>query len=69
MFSCSDEESVKVLNNRLRESTTDQDVLAMNEHFIKHASNKVLAKHVVYTNGKSIEDVADEIMSTFHKQM
>ncbi|WP_269104918.1 hypothetical protein [Peribacillus psychrosaccharolyticus] len=41
----------------------------MNEHFIKHASNKVLAKHVVYTNGKSIEDVADEIMSSFHKQM
>lgn len=64
-----DEESVKVLNQRLREFTTDQEVLDVNEHFIRHPSNKVLAKQVVYTNGKSIEDVADEIMSRYTKQM
>jgi shikimate kinase len=55
-------ESLKILNKRLEKTTDNDAVLRLNEHFIKHISNKLLAKHIIYTEGKSIEDAAEEII-------
>ncbi|MEH7459515.1 shikimate kinase [Bacillus pseudomycoides] len=56
------DESVKTLNERLHTITDNKDVFKINEHFITHKSNKLLAKHVIYTNGKSVKEVADEVI-------
>jgi NAD kinase len=56
-------ESLRILNRRLKKQQIMNDaVLRLNEHFIKHNSNKLLAKHIIYTEGKSIEDAAEEII-------
>ncbi|UHA75264.1 shikimate kinase [Paenibacillus sp. 481] len=56
------EESVRVLNERLRHVTDDPAVVELNEHFITHKSNKTLAKHMIYSNGKSADEVAEQII-------
>lgn len=55
-------ESVNTLAERLSKFTDDQSVFKLNEHFIKHKSNRILPKHVIYTNGKSAEEVAQQII-------
>ena len=55
-------ESINVLNERLKEVTTNKDAYKLNEHFVEHKSNKLLAKHIIYTNGKTPEMVADTII-------
>src|SRR5699024_5548285 len=55
-------ESINVLNERLKEVTTNKDAYKLNEHFVKHESNKMLAKHIIYTNDKKPEMVADTII-------
>lgn len=61
-------ESVTLLNARLaalleREvGTVDPTVLALNEHFVRHPSNRQLAKHVVFTQEKSPEDTCQEVL-------
>ncbi|WP_010530588.1 shikimate kinase [Lentibacillus jeotgali] len=57
-----EKESINVLNARLKDQTTNNDIYKLNEHFVKHTSNKFLAKHIVYTNGSSPEEVADKII-------
>ena len=37
--------------------------IPFSEHFITHPSNRALAKHVVYTKGKSPEETRDEILA------
>jgi shikimate kinase len=54
------DESIAILNER-EEWLKDMNP-NINEHFIKHHSNYDLAKHVVYTKGKSPEDTCDEIL-------
>lgn len=60
--------SVRTLNARfeallLREvGKVDPKLLELNEHFTKHPSNFTLAKHIVYTDGKTAEETADEIL-------
>lgn len=54
------DESVEILNARqefLREIKPD-----INEHFIRHASNRSLARFVVYTKDKTPEQTRDEIL-------
>jgi shikimate kinase len=64
----SEAESIRVLNARLRDllkrevGTVDPEVLAANERFVRHPSNRRLAKVTIYTQGKSPEQTADEIM-------
>lgn len=57
-----EQESMSILNERLQGITTNNSVYELNEHFIKHKSNKLLAKHVIYTKGRSIEDIAEKII-------
>lgn len=61
-------ESVAILNARfgellLRETgRIDPALLHVNEHFVTHPSNHTLAKHVVYTQGKTPADTCAEIV-------
>jgi len=61
------DESTRVLNARFREmlerevGQVDEKLLALNEHFVRHPSNQRLAKLVVYTEGKTAEETAEEI--------
>ncbi|UJL46031.1 shikimate kinase [Virgibacillus sp. NKC19-16] len=57
-----EQESINVLNERLKGVTTNNDMYQLNEHFVKHKSNKLLAKYIVYTNGSSPEEIADKII-------
>ncbi|CDQ41554.1 MULTISPECIES: hypothetical protein [Virgibacillus] len=55
-------ESINVLNERLKEETSNKEAYKLNEHFVKHKSNKLLAKQIIYTNGNSPEMIADKII-------
>jgi shikimate kinase len=61
-------ESTRILNQRFTEllrrevGRVDAGLLDLNEFFVKHPSNHKLAKYVVYTNGNSPEQTADEIV-------
>jgi hypothetical protein len=61
-------EAVTLLNARLvalleREvGRVDPAVLALNEHFVKHPSNRQLAKQVVFTRDKTPEETCQEIL-------
>lgn len=59
--SADQKESVQVLNERLLEVTTDPQVHAINEHFVTNPSNERLAKYIIYTNGKTPGETAEEI--------
>ena len=55
-----EDESVEILNSRnesLREMKPN-----INEHFIKHHSNRDLAKFVVFTKGRTPEETRDDIL-------
>lgn len=62
------DESVAILNARMTEllqrevGHVDADVLCVNETFVKHPSNHLLAKIVVYTNGQTPEETCAEIL-------
>lgn len=53
------DESLKILNSRDEATAQLADV---NEHFLRHPSNRDLAKFVVYTKGKTPQEVCDEII-------
>jgi hypothetical protein len=61
-------ESVTLLNARLvallkkEVGTVDPAVLAMNEHFVKHPSNRQLARQVVFTRDKTPDETCAEIL-------
>ena len=55
------DESVRILNERQGKKQPDE--MDINEHFIRHHSNRDLAKIVVYTDGKTPEETRDEILS------
>lgn len=61
------DESIAVLNERfatllLREvGRVDPALLDLNAHFVRHPSNARLAKHTLYTAGKSAIDTCTEI--------
>lgn len=59
--SADENESVDVLNERVMNLTTEQAVLNINRHFVRHPSNRRLATHTVYTKYKTIAQVAEEI--------
>jgi shikimate kinase len=63
------DQSIAVLNTRfvdllLRETgSIDPALLAINEALVRHPSNRMLAKTVVHTEGRSPEAVADAIIA------
>ena len=54
------DESINILHARNSYATEDQ--WAVNEHFVRHHSNYDLAKHIVYTEGKTPEDTSAEVL-------
>jgi hypothetical protein len=54
------EESVRVLRTRRRTDYLD--------YVVRHPCNYALAKHIVYTEGKSLEQIRDEVLerTQFH---
>ncbi len=60
------EESLKILNDRDNISSDEQR--EVNEHFVRHHSNYDLAKHIVYTQGKTPEETCDEIITWIRGQ-
>jgi len=61
------EESAEILNARLTQivkakgEEVNKELFDLNEYFIKHLSNYRLAKVVIYTKGKTPEEICDEI--------
>ena len=53
------EESVVYLNDRV-----DENLRALNEHYIRNPANKSLAKAVVYTYGKTPDETCADILHT-----
>lgn len=54
------DESIKILH--ARNAYVSEAQWAVNEHFIHHHSNYDLAKHIVYTEGKTPEDTSAEVL-------
>ncbi|HSG43552.1 MAG TPA: hypothetical protein VLA72_10405 [Anaerolineales bacterium] len=54
------DESIRILHARNTYATDAQ--WAVNEHLVRHHSNYDLAKHIVYTQGKTPEDTSDEVL-------
>jgi hypothetical protein len=46
----------------------DSRTLQINEHFVKHPSNQLLAKKIVYTNGKTPDETCAEILQHIAKE-
>jgi hypothetical protein len=63
--------SIRVLSERIRNRYTDnertpdvvQSYIDVNRHFIQNDSNQRLAKHTVYTNGKSVVETGEEVIA------
>jgi hypothetical protein len=51
------EQSIVCLNDRV-----DENLRALNEHYVRHPANRSLAKTVVYTFGKSPEETCADIL-------
>jgi shikimate kinase len=55
------EASIRALLERLPPYT--EGVAELNEHFVRHPSSARLATHTVYTEGKTPEEVRDEVLT------
>ena len=61
--------SVEIVNKRFSEllvsevGKIDPELLDLNELFVRHPSNRMLAKKVIYTEGRSQEDTCQDILS------
>lgn len=66
--------SVEVVNQRFSEmlinevGKIDPELLALNEHFVRHPSNGLLAKKTFYTEGQSAKATCQEIMDWVEDQ-
>ena len=54
------DESIKILHARNAYATEDQ--WAVNEFLVRHHSNYDLAKHIIYTDGKTPKDTSAEVL-------
>ena len=66
--------SVEIVNRRFSEllvnevGKIDEELLALNEHFVRHPSNAQLAKKTFYTEGKSARQTVGEILDWVEDQ-
>lgn len=58
MPSIDKDESIAILNSEIK----NPQVREVNEHFVRHESNYLLAKKTVFTKGKSPKETAEEIL-------
>jgi len=67
------DESAQILSARLTQivkakgEEINHELFELNEYFIKHPSNHRLAKSVIYTKGKTLEEICDEILGMLVK--
>lgn len=60
--------SVEIVNERFSDllvrevGKVDPELLRLNEHFVRHPSNSMLAKKTVYTEGQTAEETTAEII-------
>src|SRR5579859_4726669 len=60
LLPCPDaDQSIACLNDRV-----DENLRALNEHYIRHPANRSLAQAVVYTRGKTPEETCADILRT-----
>jgi hypothetical protein len=60
LLPCPDvDQSVVCLNDRV-----DENLRTLNEHYLRHPANQLLAKEVVYTLGKTPEETCADILAT-----
>lgn len=63
------DQSVEIVNQRFSEllvrevGKIDHELLQLNEHFVRHPSNHLLAKKTIYTEDKKPAEIADEIIN------
>ena len=55
------EESLGILRERMADAP--QDIIDLNTHFVRHRSNRELAKHIVYTKGKTPDETCQELIT------
>ena len=66
--------SVEIVNQRFSDllinevGKIDEELLALNEHFVRHPSNGLLAKKTVFTEGKSAKATVKEILDWVEDQ-
>jgi shikimate kinase len=66
--------SVEIVNQRFSDllikevGKIDPELLALNEHFVRHPSNELLAKKTIYTEGKSVKATCQEILVWIEEQ-
>ncbi len=66
--------SVEILNQRFSEmlikevGKSDPDLLALNEHFVRHPSNRLLAKHTFYTEDTPAKKTCQAILDWIKEQ-
>jgi hypothetical protein len=62
------DESAEILSARLTQivkakgEEINHELFELNEYFINHPSNRRLAKMVIYTKGKTPEEICDQIL-------
>jgi shikimate kinase len=62
------DESVEILRNRLTRMLIEagkeftEELFELNEYFVKHPSNRRLAKLIIYTQDRTPEEIRDEIV-------
>ncbi|MGB2964843.1 MAG: shikimate kinase [Anaerolineales bacterium] len=60
--------SVEIVNQRFSEmliqevGKVDPELLSLNEHFVRHPSNSILAKKTIYTEDQTVEETCQEII-------
>lgn len=68
------ERSIEIVNQRFSEllvrevGKVDPELLDLNEHFVRHPSNQLLAKKIIYTEGRSIKATVQEILDWIDQQ-
>lgn len=53
--------SIEILNDRLAQEPVELN-FDFSRHFVKHPANYELARHIIYTEGKSVDDSTDELL-------
>lgn len=68
MPSIDQERSIYICNERFSDllleevGEVDNRLLELNEHYVRHPSNRLLAKYVLYTEGKTPNQICSEII-------
>jgi hypothetical protein len=68
------DKSVEILNQRFSElllrevGKIDTELLELNEQFVRHPSNGLLAKKIIYTEGKTAQEINQDLLAWIYSQ-